>query len=154
MRRRKYHRKHTEKWTLCRQRCKYRGEQKRVKKSATDEEKEQCDECGLCLVCRGYATASWGHKVYRCFEEKEREETMSEVISSVRSLMANELDDLLTLLSEEDEVSDSSEDPNLVADKERELNLSSEESSTETEEEEIKQVLNRKRYLRMQGVSH
>ena len=156
---REYCRKHAEKRTLCCHRRKYRGEQKRIKKSAIDGEKEQCDECGLCLVCGGYATASWGHKVDRCFEEKEWEETMSKVTSSVRSSMANELDDLLTLLSEEDEVSDSTEDSNLVADMERELNLSSEESSTETEEEEteqeeIKQVLNRKRCLRMQGVSH
>ena len=79
---------------------------------------------------------------------------MSEVTSSVRSSMANELDDLLTLLSEEDEVSDSTEDSNLFADMERELNLFSEESSTDTEEEEIKKVLNRKRYLGMQGLSH
>ena len=66
--------------------------------------------------------------------------------------MANELNDLLTLLSE-DEQSDVSEDSNLLFDMEQELNLSSEESSTDTEEEEIKKVLTHKRHLQQQALS-
>ena len=80
---------------------------------------------------------SWGHKLSRVFEEQEQYETRSEATSSVGSSMANELNDLLTLLSE-DEQSDVSEHSNLLFDMEQELNLSSQESSTDTEEEEIK----------------
>ena len=127
--------------------------EKRVNKTIIDEKKKQCDECGLCLVCGGYAAVSWGHKLNRVLEEQERQETMSEATSSVGSSMANELNDLLTLLSKEDKQSDFSEDSNLLVDMEQELNLSSKESSTGTEEEEIKKVLNRKRHLQMQGLS-
>ena len=154
--------KQTEKQKLCHQRWsrrprrEYRVRQKRVKKPLPEEGKEPCDKCGLCLVCGGYATASWGHRVDRCFEEQELEEIMSEATSSVRSSMAYELNYLVGVPSEEEEgESDSLEDSNVFADMKRELNLSSEESSTgtEEEEEEIKKVLNRKRYLGMQGVS-
>ena len=80
-------------------------------------------ECGLCLVCEGYAAVSWGPKLNRVLEEQERQETMSEATSSVGSSMANELNDLLTSLSKEDEQSDFSEDSNLLVDMEQELNL-------------------------------
>ena len=50
---------------------------------------------------------------------------MSEATSSVRSSMVNELNYLAAVLSEEEVESDSSEDSNLWADMERELNLSS-----------------------------
>ena len=73
------------------------------------------------LLCRG-VTKSIAFS-------KNKNGKMSEATSSVRSSMANELNDLLTLLSEEDEQSDFSEDSNLLADMEQELNLSSEESS-------------------------
>ena len=127
--------------------------EKRVNKTIIDEKKKQCDECGLCLVCGGYAVVSWGPKFNRVLEEQERQETMSEATSSVGSSMANELNDLLTLLSKEDEQSDFSEDSNLLVDMEQESNLSSKESSPGTKEEEIKKVLNRKRHPQMQGLS-
>ena len=82
---------------------------------------------------------SWGPKFNRVLEEQERQETMSEATSSVGSSMANELNDLLTSLSKEDEQSDFSEDSNLLVGMEQ--------------EEEIKKVLNRKRHLQMHGVS-
>ena len=113
--------------------------EKRVNKTIIDEKKKQCDEYGLCLVCGGYAVVSWGPKFNRVLEEQERQETMSEATSSVGSSMANELNDLLTSLSKEDEQSDFSEDSNLLVGMEQ--------------EEEIKKVLNRKRHLQMHGVS-
>ena len=113
--------------------------EKRVNKTIIDEKKKQCDECGLCLVCGGYAVVSWGPKFNCVLEEQERQETMSEATSSVGSSMANELNDLLTSLSKEDEQSDFSEDSNLLVGMEQ--------------EEEIKKVLNRKRHLQMHGVS-
>ena len=127
--------------------------EKRVNKTIIDEKKKQCDECGLCLVCGGYAVVSWGPKLDHVLEEKERQQTMSEATSSVGSSMANELNEMLTSLSKEDEQLDFSEDSNLLVDMEQELNLSSKESSTGTKEEEIKKVLNRKRHLQMHGVS-
>ena len=116
------------------------------------EQISQCDECGLCLRCGGYATVSWGPKLSRVFEEQEQYETRSEATSSVGSSMANELNDLLTLLSE-DEQSDVSEHSNLFFDMAQELNLSSEDSSTDTEEEEITTVLTHKRDLQQQALS-
>ena len=127
--------------------------EKRVNKTIIDEKKKQCDECGLCLVCGGYAVVSWGPKLDHVLEEQERQQTMSEATSSVGSSMANELNEMLTSLSKEDEQLDFSEDSNLLVDMEQELNLSSKESSTGTKEEEIKKVLNRKRHLQMHGVS-
>ena len=127
--------------------------EKRVNKTIIDEKKKQCDECGLCLVCGGYAVVSWGPKLNHVLEEQERQQTMSDATSSVGSSMANELNEMLTSLSKEDEQLDFSEDSNLLVDMEQELNLSSKESSTGTKEEEIKKVLNRKRYLQMHGVS-
>ena len=127
--------------------------EKRVNKTIIDEKKKQCDECGLCLVCGGYAVVSWGPKLDYVLEEQERQQTMSEATSSVGSSMANELNEMLTSLSKEDEQLDFSEGSNLLVDMEQELNLSSKESSTGTKEEEIKKVLNRKRHLQMHGVS-
>ena len=127
--------------------------EKCVNKTIIDEKKKQCDECGLCLVCGGYAVVSWGPKLDYVLEEQERQQTMSEATSSVGSSMANELNEMLTSLSKEDEQLDFSEGSNLLVDMEQELNLSSKESSTGTKEEEIKKVLNRKRHLQMHGVS-
>ena len=100
---------------------------------------------GDMLLCRGVTNNP-------VLEEQERYETRSEATSSVGSSMVNELNDLLTLLSE-DEQSDVSEDSNLFFDMAQELNLSSEESSTDTEEEEIKTVLTHKRDLQQQALS-
>ena len=138
--------------------CQREYRRKRVEKRTQEshcvpckERISQCDECGLCLRCGGYATVLWGHKLSRVFEEQEQYETRSEA-TFVGSSMANELNDLLTLLPE-DEQSDVSEHSNLLFDMEQELNLSPEESSTDTEEEEIKKVLTHKRHLQTQALS-